>query len=466
MKENIFSEICDLVALEKNASSAFVDGNLGELFVEYREDEAISIENSIIQAPSSSIKRGFGLRCFKEDVSRYSYSSSLTTESVKKAVSAVSDKNCGNELCVEILRHYNDLYDAEYFLNNTSLSDKIKVLQSIDVYARSTYSEVRQVVATIVGSWQAVSIFNDEGRRTQDYRPLVRLTINVVIEKDGKIENGSFSVGGRYDYDTLLCNVENLVDEAVKQAQAKIQARPSQAGEMPVVLGNGWTGVLLHEAVGHGLEGDAIRKKTSVFYNLLGKEIASKAVTVVDDGTIAKRRGSLNMDDEGNPTKRNVLIQDGKLVGFMQDRMNARLMNVPCTGNGRRESFECVPMPRMTNTFMLSGKYSFDDLIKNVKRGIYAKSFSGGQVDTASGKFVFNASEAYMIENGEILYPVKGATLIGDGASVLKRIQMVANDFCLDNGVGTCGKCGQWVPVGVGEPSALIDKITVGGSDI
>lgn len=462
---DVFSKICDLSALEKAASSAFCNGNLGELFVEYRENESVSIENSIIKPSSFEIKQGFGLRAFKDDTSRYSYSSSLTEQAVKKAVSIVS--SCGTSIIpTKIAPLCNDLYDSDYFLKNVSLSGKIAILRKIDDYARSKCSNVRQVMATIVDSWQAVSVFTDEGVRYTDYRPLVRMSVTVVVEQYGKIENGSFSAGGRYHYDTLFENVEKFADEAIRQALVKVQARPSPAGEMPVVLGNGWTGVLIHEAVGHGLEGDAIRKKSSTFYNLLGENVAASNVTVVDDGTIAKRRGSLNIDDEGTPTQRNVLIENGKLVGFMQDRMNARLMNMPCTGNGRRESFESLPMPRMTNTFMLGGDCSFDDLIEDVDQGIFAKTFSGGQVDTASGKFVFNASESYMIEKGKITYPIKGATLIGDGPSILKKIKMIANDFALDNGVGTCGKNGQWVPVGVGEPSALISDVTVGGANL
>lgn len=462
---DIFSKICDLDALEKIASSAFCNGNLGELFVEYRENEAISIENSIIKPPSFDVKRGFGLRTFKEDVSKYSYSSSLTEQAVKKALSVVSSGGASVS-SVKIAPPYNDLYDNDYFLKDVSLSEKISILQKIDNYTRRKCSEVRQVMAAIVDSWQAVSIFTDEGVRHVDYRPLVRLSVTVVVEKSGKIENGSFSAGGRYHYNELFANVEKFADEAIRQALVKMQAKPSPAGEMPVVLGNGWTGVLIHEAVGHGLEGDAIRKKSSSFYDRLGEDIAAPNVTVVDDGTIAKRRGSLNVDDEGTSTRRNVLIEKGKLVGFMQDRMNAYLTNMSCTGNGRRESFENLPMPRMTNTFMLGGDCSFDELVSGVEKGIFAKTFSGGQVDTASGKFVFNASESYMIEHGKITYPIKGATLIGDGPSILKKIKMIANDFALDTGVGTCGKNGQWVPVGIGEPSVLISEVTVGGANL
>lgn len=461
-----FPNICDLDSLERTASAAFCGGNLGELFVEYREDESISIENGVIQPSTFQVKRGFGLRAFRDDVSKYSYSSILSEEAVKSAVSVVCNENSPRSVSVRIAPVSNSLYSTENFLGDVSLDEKISVLKKIDTYARQKCSNIAQVAATLAASWQAVSIFTESGSRSTDARPLVRLTINVVLEKNGKIENGSFSAGGRYSHKKLMKEVYAFVDEAIQQAESKMQARVAPAGEMPVVLGNGWTGVLLHEAVGHGLEGDAIRKRSSSFYSLLGQEIAAKTVTVVDDGTIAWRRGSLNIDDEGSPTKRSVLIENGKLVGFIQDRMNARLMNMPCTGNGRRESFECMPMPRMTNTFMLGGDCKFDDLIENVKYGIYAKSFSGGQVDTASGKFVFNASEAYMIENGKITYPVKGATLIGDGPSILKKIRMVADDFSLDNGVGTCGKNGQWVPVGVGEPSVLISAVTVGGANL
>ncbi|MDR2158143.1 MAG: hypothetical protein LBO02_02390, partial [Holosporaceae bacterium] len=324
------------------------------------------------------------------------------------------------------------------------------------------------VIANLEGSWQVVSILADNGKKSLDVRPLVRLSVYVVVEKNGILESGLCSGGGRFDYGGLLNENAKIqyVDIALEQAEIKLQAIKAPVGEMPVVLGNAWAGILLHEAVGHGLEGDAIRKKTSSFHNLLGEMIASPNITVVDDGTLPRRRGSINIDDEGVDSRRTVLIENGKLVGLMQDRMNANLMGLNVTGNGRRESYEAMPIPRMTNTFMLAGDHSHEEMISKVKKGIFAKSFLDGQVDVASGKFVFSTSEAYLIENGKISTPVKGAMIIGDGPSILKKISMVGNDFSLDNGVGTCGKEGQWAPVGVGEPSVLIDKITVGGANL
>jgi TldD protein len=305
-----------------------------------------------------------------------------------------------------------------------------------------------------------------------DIRPLVRLSVNVVIEKNAVCESGVYSGGGRFGYEKLLRSNEFgssiahiYADEALRQAEIKLQAVKAPVGEMPVVLGNAWAGILLHEAIGHGLEGDAVYQKTSAFHNLLGETIASPNITVIDDGTMPQRRGSLNVDDEGTDSQRTVLIKDGKLVGFMQDRMHACLMHVNPTGNGRRESYEAEPIPRMTNTYMIGGNYSREEMISSLSKGIFAKSFSDGQVDPTSGKFVFSTSEAYLIENGKITAPLKGAMLIGDGLNILKGITMLGNDFSLDEGVGTCGKSGQWVPVGVGESSVLLDKITVGGAN-
>ncbi len=458
--------ICNLQSIEKVALGAFCNGNLGELFVEYKENEVLKIENGIVQPPAFSSNNGFGLRVFKEDATRYSYSSSLNVESVKKALDVVGSgtSNCA----IREQKNERDLYPSRRFVNTVSLEDKIKFLKEIDEYARAKSPDVRQVIASLVSSWQVVCVLTDEGKESFDIRPLVRLSVVVVVEKNGQMESGMCSGGGRYGYESIISADAKVkyVDEAIRQAEVKSTAIKAPVGEMPVVLGNAWTGILLHEAVGHGLEGDAIRKKTSSFHNLLGETVAASNITVVDDGTIANRRGSINIDDEGNTSQHNVLIENGKLVGFMQDRMNARLMNAAVTGNGRRESYECVPLPRMTNTFMVGGDYCFDEMIANVKNGVFAKSFSDGQVDVASGKFVFSASEAYLIENGKITTPVKGAMLIGDGPSILKKISMVGNDFSLDNGVGTCGKDGQWVPVGVGEPSVLIDEVTVGGANL
>lgn len=464
------NNICDLQKVENVALPAFCGGVCGELFIEYKESEVIRIEDGVIQTPSLNFNQGFGLRTFKEDATKYSYSSTIDVSSVNKAIEAVrflhdTDKN---SVKIEDKSNKNNLYNGFRFIDSISLEEKIRFLQETDAYARSKSENVRQVIGVLASTWQVVSILNETGKRVCDIRPLVRFTISVVVEKDGVFESGMCSGGGRFGYENFINDAtkKSYVDEALRQANVKLTAIKAPVGEMPVVLGNAWTGILLHEAVGHGLEGDAIRKKTSAFHNLLGEIIGSKNVTVVDDGTIANRRGSLNIDDEGTPTQRNVLIENGKLVGFMQDRMNARLMNCAPTGNGRRESYAHTPMPRMTNTFMLGGDASFEEMLAKAKNGIFAKTFSDGQVDIASGKFVFSASEAYLIENGKITSPVKGAMLIGDGPSILKQISMVGGDFSLDNGVGTCGKDGQWVPVGVGQPSALINKITVGGASI
>ncbi|GHT98432.1 peptidase C69 [Alphaproteobacteria bacterium] len=468
---DFFSNICDLDNIEKAALGAFCGGNLGELFLEYREDESIRLEDGVVQTPSFSSRRGFGLRSFSSDSSRYSYSSSLDVASINKAVAVVNAGFSGDcsGTCVKSLDSSRKvLYEPHRFVDSITLEDKINFLKSMDSYARSKSSDIRQVVAVLASSWQVVNIVNDSGEKSVDFRPLVRLTLSIVIERNGLMESGAHSGGGRHDYQSLVSEsvMKSYVDEALRQANVKLEAIKAPVGEMPLVLGNGWTGILLHEAIGHGLEGDAIRKKTSSFHNLLGEFIASSGVTVVDDGTIENHRGSINVDDEGTPSARNVLIENGKLVGFMQDRMNAKLMGVSVTGNGRRENYENLPIPRMTNTFMLSGDHSFDEMISSVKNGVFAKSFSDGQVDVASGKFVFSASEAYLIENGRVTTPIKGAMLIGDGPSILKKISMVGNDFALDPGIGTCGKGGQWVPVGVGEPSVLIDGITVGGANL
>ncbi|MDR2681605.1 MAG: hypothetical protein LBB29_00985 [Holosporaceae bacterium] len=418
-QENFFRGICDLDGLEKVALNAFCNGNSGELFIEYREDEALRIEDGQVQTPRFSGKRGFGLRSFRGEASRYSYSSSLDIASISRAVGVVNAEYSESHPAIEIKNadSSRNLYAPQQFINSILLEDKIIFLKSIDAYARSKSPHIRQVIAVLASSWQVVSILKDSGEKYIDFRPLARLTVSVVLEKNGLLESGVHSGGGRYDYGPLISEsvMKSYVDEALRQANVKLEAIKAPVGEMPVVLGNGWTGILLHEAIGHGLEGDAIRKKTSSFHNLLGEHIAASGVTVIDDGSIEKRRGSLNVDDEGTPSKRNVLIENGKLVGFMQDRMNAQLMGQQVTGNGRRENYENLPIPRMTNTFMLSGNNSFEEMIGSVKKGVFAKSFADGQVDVASGKFVFSASEAYLIENGRITAPVKGAMLIGDG---------------------------------------------------
>jgi TldD protein len=323
-----------------------------------------------------------------------------------------------------------------------------------------------QVMAAIAGEWQAVQIMRADGNRVADLRPLVRLNISVVVEQNGRRETGSYGTGGRFAYDHITAPAvwRGGVDEALRQALVNLDSVPAPAGEMEVILGPGWPGILLHEAIGHGLEGDFNRKKTSAFAGLLGQRIAAPGVTVVDDGTLPDRRGSLTVDDEGTPTNRTVLIEDGILVGFMQDRLNARLMGMRATGNGRRQSHAHAPMPRMTNTVMLAGPHSPDEMIRSVRRGLYAVNFGGGQVDITSGKFVFSASEAYLIEDGKVTAPVKGATLIGNGPDALTNVAMIGNDMALDPGIGTCGKNGQGVPVGVGQPTLKLSGLTIGGT--
>jgi TldD protein len=345
-------------------------------------------------------------------------------------------------------------------------SAKTGMLMAIDAYARAKDPRVKQVMASITGEWQAVQILRPDGRRVADLRPLVRMNIAVVVEANGRRETGSFGTGGRFAYDRVLNEAtwKAAVDEALRQALVNLDAVPAPAGEMEVVLGPGWPGILLHEAIGHGLEGDFNRKKTSAFAGLLGQRIAAPGVTVVDDGTLPDRRGSLTVDDEGTPSGRTTLIEDGILVGFLQDRQNARLMGVAPTGNGRRQSHAHIPMPRMTNTVMLGGAHDPAEVIASVKRGIYAVNFGGGQVDITSGKFVFSASEAYLIEDGKLGAPVKGATLIGNGPDALTKVAMVGNDMGLDPGIGTCGKQGQGVPVGVGQPTLKMTGLTIGGT--
>ncbi|MEH6547647.1 MAG: metallopeptidase TldD-related protein, partial [Sneathiella sp.] len=343
---------------------------------------------------------------------------------------------------------------------------KVKALAEIDAYARAKDNRVVQVSASLAGSWQGIEIIRSGGERSGDIRPLVRLNVSVVVEKDGRRETGSHGMGGRTGYDFYLEEEtwKSAVDEALRQAVVNLSSVDAPAGEMDVVLGPGWPGIILHEAIGHGLEGDFNRKKTSVFSDLIGERVAAPGVTVVDDGTLPDRRGSLSIDDEGTATSSTTLIEDGILVGYMQDRQNARLMGVEPTGNGRRESFSHMPMPRMTNTYMLGGDRDPEEILKSVKKGLFTANFGGGQVDIVSGKFVFSCTEAYLIEDGKITSPVKGATLIGTGSEALKKVTAIGNDMALDSGIGTCGKAGQSVPVGVGQPTMLIEGLTVGGT--
>ena len=358
------------------------------------------------------------------------------------------------------------LYDDANPLRRRRLLATHCILAEIDAYTRGKDPRVKQVMASIGGEWQAVQIMRPDGTRVADLRPLVRLNVSVVVEQNGRRETGSYGTGGRFSYSRVVSPDiwRHAVDEALRQALVNLDSRPAPAGEMEVVLGPGWPGILLHEAIGHGLEGDFNRKQTSAFAGLMGQRIAAPGVTVVDDGTIPDRRGSLTVDDEGTPTSRTVLIEDGKLTGYMQDRLNARLMGVRPTGNGRRQSFAHSPMPRMTNTIMLGGPHTPEEMIRSVKKGLYAVNFGGGQVDITSGKFVFSTSEAYLIEDGKVTAPVRGATIIGNGPDALTKVEMVGNDMELDPGIGTCGKNGQGVPVGVGQPTIKLRGLTIGGT--
>ncbi len=449
-------------------AAALADADDGELFLEYRESESLNLEDGRIRAAGFDSTLGFGLRAVAGEATGYAHAGELSEEALQRAAGTVRAVAAGHAGSAgEPPRPSNArLYSDASPLAGMPFGDRTALLAEIDAYARGRDARVRQVMASLGGEWQAVQIIRADGQRVADLRPLVRLNVSVVVEANGRRETGSFGTGGRFGFDRLTTPEvwRAAVDEALRQAVLNLDSRPAPAGEMPVVLGPGWPGILLHEAIGHGLEGDFNRKKTSAFAGLLGSRIASAGVTVVDDGTLPDRRGSLTVDDEGTPTSRTVLIEDGILRGYMQDRLNARLMGVRPTGNGRRQSFAHAPMPRMTNTVMLAGTHSAEDMLRSVRRGLYAVNFGGGQVDITSGKFVFSASEAYLIEDGKVTAPVKGATLIGNGPDALTRVEMVGDDMALDPGIGTCGKNGQGVPVGVGQPTLKLAALTVGGT--
>jgi len=441
----------------------------GELFLEYVQSESLAFDDGRLKQASFNTSQGFGLRAVIGESTGYAHASELSESAMRRAAGAVQAVKSGRvgSLALGPASTNVKLYDDLNPVAGLDFAAKVKLLQDIDAYARAKDKRVRQVSASISGEWQAVEILRADGRRVGDVRPLVRVNVSVVVGEGDRQETGSHGVGGRAGYERWIAPDQwrAQVDEALRQALVNLESRPAPAGEMDVVLGPGWPGILLHEAIGHGLEGDFNRKKTSAFSELVGKRVASPGVTVVDDGTIADRRGSLSIDDEGTPTERTVLIEDGILVGYMQDRLNARLMGRRPTGNGRRQSHAHMPMPRMRNTYMLAGQDDPADLLGRVKRGLYAVNFGGGQVDITSGKFVFSCTEAYRIEDGKIGAPVKGATLIGNGPDVLTRIKGIGHDMRLDPGVGTCGKNGQGVPVGVGQPTLLIEGLTVGGTE-
>ena len=440
----------------------------GELFLEFRRSESLTFDDGKLKSAASNATQGFGLRAVCGEATGYAHASELSLDALERASSAVSAVKAGHSGTLSASPPGTNrlLYSAETPLDDLTFDGKVALLQAVDKYARDLDDAVRQVSVSLAGEWQIVEIMRPDGTTISDRRPLVRFTVSIVAADGDRLESGSYSRGGRAGYSNYLSeeNWTSTVDEALRQAKVNLQSVPAPAGEMDVVLGPGWPGILLHEAVGHGLEGDFNRKKTSAFAGLLGERVASPGVTVVDDGTIDERRGSLTVDDEGTPTSNTTLIEDGILKGFMQDRTNARLMGVAPTGNGRRQSFAHQPMPRMTNTYMLGGDKAPEEIIASVKDGIYAVSFGGGSVDITSGKFVFSCTEAYKLENGKIGAPLKGATLIGNGPDALTRVSMIGNDMALDSGMGTCGKNGQSVPVGVGQPTLRIDQVTVGGT--
>ena len=442
----------------------------GELFAERSESEAFLYDDGRLKSASYDATEGFGLRVVAGETAGYAHSSEISEAAVARAANSAALAKRGYQgVAAEPPRATNvKLYGDENPLASPAFSDKVALLQEIDAWARARDPRVVQVMASLAGERRTVEILRADGRLIRDIRPLCRINVQVTVERDGRRESGSSGAGGRAGFETWITTErwQEQVDEALRQALVNLDALPCPAGEMDVVLGPGWNGVLLHEAVGHGLEGDFNRKGTSAFSGRIGERVAAPGVTVFDDGSIAGRRGSLTVDDEGTPTERTILIEDGVLVGYMHDRMSARLMGKKATGNGRRQSYAHMPMPRMTNTGMLAGNATREEMIASTKRGLYCANFGGGQVDITNGKFVFQCTEAYLIEDGRLTTPVKGATLIGDGPSALTRVTMIGNDFDFDPGIGMCGKSGQSVPVGVGQPSLKLAGLTVGGTSL
>jgi TldD protein len=451
-------------------AEALAGADDGELFLEYRQSESVLLDDRQIKSASFDTTQGFGLRSVVGEAQGYAHGSVLSEEAIRRGadtVKAVRSNHAGTMAVAPSgtnARLYTDLNP----LALVPFEAKVKLLEQIDAYARSRDGRLKQSTTSISGSWQTVFIVRADGSHSADIRPLVRLSVSVVLGDGDRMETGSHGIGGRVTYDGMMEESQwrHCVDEAIRQASVNLDSIPAPAGEMSVVLGPGWPGVMLHEAVGHGLEGDFNRKGTSAFSGRIGERVAAKGVTVVDDGTLPDRRGSITIDDEGTPSARTVLIEDGILVGYLQDRLNARLMGARATGNGRRQSYAHPPLPRMTNTFMEAGDKDPAEIIASVDKGIYAVNFGGGQVDITSGKFVFAATEAYLIDKGRIGAPVKGATLIGNGPDALTRVTMIGTDLHLDPGIGTCGKDGQGIPVGVGQPTLRLDGLTVGGTAV
>ncbi|MGZ0020476.1 metalloprotease TldD [Nitrosomonas sp. wSCUT-2] len=444
-----------------------------DLYFQYNRSEGWMLEEGIVKSGSFNIDQGVGVRAICGEKTGFAYSDDISMPALVTAAQATrAIAHQGNPQAVQVakragLNQRAQLYLPEDPIASLKDAEKVALLEKVERYTRQLDSRITQVVASLAGEYEVILITRSDGMLAADVRPLVRLSLQVIAEEKGRREQGVAGGGGRFGYEYFTDEVlQDYARQAVHQAVVNLDARPAPAGTMTVVLGSGWPGILLHEAIGHGLEGDFNRKGSSAFSGRVGQRVAAPGVTVVDDGTIPRRRGSLNIDDEGNPTQCTVLIEDGILRGYLQDSLNARLMDLPVTGNGRRESFAHIPMPRMTNTYMLNGDKDPAEIIASVKHGLYAANFGGGQVDITSGKFVFSAAEAYMIEDGKITYPVKGATLIGNGPDVLTRVSMIGNDMLLDPGVGTCGKEGQSVPVGVGQPTLRVDGLTVGGTGI
>ncbi len=439
-----------------------------DLYFQYSRSESWGLEEGQVKSGNFSIDQGVGVRAVSGEKTAFAYSDDINLPALQaaanatKSIAALGLEQTGKNI---ITKQNHQLYLPQDPIASLSADAKVKLLERLEQFAKQQDPRVTQVMASIAGEYEVIMVARSDGVMAADVRPLVRISVQVHAEQNGRREQGSSGGGGRFDYSYFTDEILlEYAQKAVHQALVNLEARPAPAGSMTVVLGAGWPGILLHEAIGHGLEGDFNRKGSSAFANMMGKRVAAKGITIVDDGTIADRRGSLTTDDEGNQTNKTVLIEDGILRGYIQDSLNARLMNMPLTGNARRESYAHIPMPRMTNTYMHNGVADPAEIIKSVKKGLYAANFGGGQVDITSGKFVFSAAEAYMIEDGKITYPVKGATLIGNGPDVLTRVSMIGNDMQLDSGVGTCGKEGQSVPVGVGQPTLKIDGLTVGGT--
>ncbi len=452
------------------------DADYADLYFQYSRSEGWSLEEGRVKSGSFNIDQGVGVRVVSGEKTAFAYSDDISLPALRDAAVATrsiaraggdggTKTTAQNQNSRAASSRSSSLYTRNDPVSSFSDAEKVRILERLEQFARAIDPRVKEVMGRLSGEYEVVMVARHDGVIAADVRPLVHIGLTIIAEQNGRREQGHTGGGGRYDYHYFTDDVlRNIAAAGVREALINLDARPAPAGQMTVVLGAGWPGILLHEAIGHSLEGDFNRKGSSVFSGRIGERIAADDVTVVDDGTMQDRRGSLNIDDEGNPSQRNVLIENGILKGYMQDTLNARLMKTAVTGNARRESYAHIPMPRMTNTYMLGGKRSKEEIVASIKRGLYAVNFGGGQVDTTSGKFVFSASEAYMVENGKILYPVVGATLIGNGIESLKHITMIGNDMQLDSGVGVCGKEGQSVPVGVGQPTLMIEGLTVGGT--